>query len=184
MKVAKDVKDQAYTATIGDLVLRDRGREAELITYPTPTCPTCKDAEGSYPIVFPEGETVERQGNYIVTFVPGTLFVDATARVGSLWITDHENLDDGTVYLAIKPTLSSGELTAETVLALSAEGKIKAACATSEEELKFAVPQRVELRDPTGVLDIDKGWIWVKVPVDLAEQAKGQPVIWTVTIDR
>lgn len=158
----------AYTATIGDLVLRDRGREAELITYPTPTCPTYADAEGTY----------------IVTFVPGTLYVDATARVGSLWITDHENLDDGTVYLAIKPTLSNGELTADTVVALAAENKIKAAWATNEEDLKSAVPQPVELRDPTGELDLEKGWIWVKVPVDLGEQAKGRPVIWTVTIDR
>ena len=50
--------------------------------------------------------------------------------------------------------------------------------------LKFAVPQPVELRDPEGRLDIEKGWIWVKVPVSLSEQAKGRPVIWTVTIDR
>ena len=50
--------------------------------------------------------------------------------------------------------------------------------------LKFAVQQPVELRDPEGRLDIENGWIWVKVPVNLSEQAKGRPVIWTVTIDR
>ena len=179
-----DAPQPEYTATIGDLVLRDRGREAELISYPTPTCPSYVNAEGEYEISFPGVTGVVTQGNYVVSFVPGTLYVDALPRVGSLWITDHENLDDGNVYLAFKPTLSSGELTAENVLGLASEGKIKVAWALTEEALKSAVPTVVPLRDPTGELDLDKGWIWVQVPVDLETLESGKPILWAITIDR
>ena len=175
-----------YTVTVGDLALRDRGHEAELIKYPAPTCPTFPaDGEtiGEYPIVFDEAETVREQGNYVVTFVPGTLFIEETARVGALWIVDHEDCDSENTYLAFKPTLSSGDLDAETVVGLAEAHKIKVAYATDEEALKSAVPTAVELRDQTGVLDVDKGWIWVKVPVVLNDLATG-PILWKVMIDR
>lgn len=186
----------AYTATVGQLALRDRGHEAELIAYPAPTCPTFPaggETIGQYPIVFNAAETVREQGNYVVTFAPGTLFIDETARVASLWITDHRSLGAGTnaVALAFKPTLSSGELTAEAVRDLAAANKILVARAYDEEALKSAVPKPVELLDPNGELDIDKGWIWVKVPVDLNEMANGEsvfksgvPMIWKISILR
>lgn len=175
-----------YTVTVGDLALRDRGHEAELIKYPAPTCPTFPaDGEtiGEYPIVFDATQTVREQGNYVVTFVPGTLFIEETARVGSLWIVDHEDCDSENTYLAFKPTLSTGDLDAETVVGLAEAHKIKVAYATDEESLKSAVPTAVELRDQTGALDVDKGWIWVKVPVSLNDLASG-PILWKITIDR
>lgn len=140
---------------------------------------------GEYVVYFAvdAAKTVREQGNYVVTFVPGTLFIDETSRVGSLWIVDHEDCDAENVYLAFKPTLSSGEMSAETVVGLAEAGKIKVAYATDEESLKMAVPTEVELRDSTGELDIDKGWIWVKVPVDINNLEFG-PILWKVTIDR
>ena len=177
----------AYTATVGQLALRDRGHEAELITYPAPTCPTFPaggETIGQYPIVFNAAETVREQGNYVVTFAPGTLFIDETARVASLWIVDHENCDDGSFYLAFKPTLSSGELAAGDVVALAEAGKIKVAFATDEDSLKSAEPFAVELRDPTGALDIDKGWIWVKVSQPIGGDNPPALLLWQVTIDR
>ena len=55
-----------YTATIGEVV---PGNE---IVHDTPTCPTYENAVGEYPI---EVTGVVTQGNYVVSYEPGTLHI-------------------------------------------------------------------------------------------------------------
>lgn len=58
---------------------------------------------GEYPIEFMGIQNVITQGNYEVTYVPGTLHVvDRPSAIG-LWITDHADAGDGLVHLQFEP---------------------------------------------------------------------------------
>ena len=178
-----------YTATVtGDFAACDVGHEYELIRWDaisTTNFADCVKAAGTYAgVIVPTG--VATQGNYAVTFVPGTLIVTAKPVVYSLWITDHADAGDGKAHLAFWPTLSAGELTAEMVRAWGRDGALWVKCAPSEAELATAPRQPiVELRNDTGTQDLKKGWVWitVRVPDGVGGDVDGAGLAWKIILD-
>ncbi len=128
--------------------------------------------------IIPSGETT--QGNYTVTYVPGTLSV-VDKKIVSLWITDHADAGDGYIYLAFKPTLNAGELNAAFISGLATANHICVSSGATEADAKKATPVPVVLRDPNQPLDAN-GWVWVKVPMPETLSAAGAGPVWLITI--
>ncbi len=168
----------AYTAQVSGLIADDLDRVDELIAY-TLSCPTYEDAVGSYPILA-AGEA--NQGNYHVTYIPGTLTVEAHQRVVSLWIVDHADAGAGRVHLAFKPTLNGGTLSAAFLKELETAGAIKVKCAATEAELVNAeLRSIVSLRDGTGTQHLGRGWIWITV--DVPDDGTGPERLWKIVVE-
>ena len=172
----------AFTAQIDDLpVEADNLRKDELIVYDTPlTCTNDGTVAGVYPdVIVVTG--VATQGNYAVTYVPGTLHVEERQRVTGLWIVDHADAGRGKVHLAFAPTLNGGTLTSDTIAGMS----ISVKCAATVSGLGDATPIAAELRDGTGTQDIGRGWVWitVDVPDGLDEAQSGVNLFWKVQVE-
>ena len=103
-----DPKPETYTAKTGELACdEDEAKKDELIDQHTEHLDvpdyTPSSPVGVYDIVFTNLPTVITQGNYEVTYIPGTLHVEAKPRVLSLWITDHADAGNGMVHLQFEP---------------------------------------------------------------------------------
>ena len=101
------------------------------------------------------------------------------ANVTSVEIVDHCDAGGGKIHLAFKLTTLE-PLTAEYVRSLAANGRIKVVAGGSESALATAVPFVVPLRDPTGALDVDKGWIWITIDPGAGAV---RPSHWKAVID-
>ena len=99
-------------------------------------------------------------------------------EVTGIDIVDHVDAGGGRIHLALK-LLTSGALTAAYVKELAEAGRLQVVSGTSEAELETATPVAVSLRDPTGVLDVEKGWVWVTI--DPAGHSK-RPLYWKAVI--
>ncbi len=168
-----------YTAIVTGLLESEKDRVNELISYSL-TCPTFEDAVGTYPIIA-GGE--ENQGNYHVTYIPGTLTMVERQRVVSLWIVDHADAGAGRVHLAFKPTLNAGTLSAEFLKELETAGAIKVKCAATEKALESAPLKPIfSLRDGTGTQHLDRGWIWITVNVPDDATDNGPERLWKIVV--
>jgi len=160
--------DPALTVTVTGLVGSDT------VTNAISRAPG--EAYGDYAIT-PTGDA--RQGNYAVTYEPGTLTITHEG-VKSLWICDHEDAGANKIYLAFKPERTQGEVTAEFVKRLDADNRIQVAYATTEAGLAKATPQVVHLRDATAQLGLKQGWVWVTV--DVTGHLDATLLLWQVLI--
>lgn len=168
----------SYTAIVTGLLESEKARVDELISYSL-TCPTFEDVVGTYPILA-AGE--ENQGNYHVTYIPGTLTMVERQRVISLWIVDHADAGAGRVHLAFKPTLNAGTLSAAFLKELETAGAIKVKCAATEKALESApLKPIVSLRDGTGTQHLDRGWIWITV--DVPDNGTGPDRLWKIVVE-
>ena len=93
-------------------------------------------------------------------------------------IVDHVDAGGGRIHLAFKPQIA-GTLTAEGVRDLAASGRLQVVSATTESALETAQPIVVPLRDPSGQLDLDKGWIWVTIDPSVNP---ARPLLWKIVI--
>ena len=171
-----------YTAVIGEVV------PGNVIDYDEPTSPTYEGAKGEYPIQV-TGE--ELQGNYRVTYEPGTLYV---IELGvALWIVDHEERDDGRCYLAFEPQIKEGQNFLAWLRYARDRGHVYVKygrtwkeCDECEPIQAFAREHRKETgayyRDcGDGERDAAKGWMWIQV--DLPRTTVLPLGYWRVYID-
>ena len=93
-------------------------------------------------------------------------------------IVDHVDAGGGRIHLAFKPQ-TTGVLTADVVKDLAAAGRLQVVYATSEAALETAQSVVVPLRDPSGQLDLDKGWIWVTIDPSVNP---ARPLLWKIVV--
>ncbi len=171
-----------YTAVTGEVV------PGNVIDYDKPTSPTYEGAKGEYPIQV-TGE--ELQGNYRVTYEPGTLYVIDLGV--ALWIVDHEERDDGRCYLAFEPQIREGQNFLAWLRYARDRGHVYVKYGRTWKECDECEPIRAyarEHRKETGAYyrdcgdgerDAAKGWMWIQV--DLPRTTVLPLGYWRVYID-
>lgn len=141
---------------------------------------------------FSDGSTClwspEEAGVYAFTHAPGdgTLYSKATyvvmpGPVTALWITDHFDAGAGFVHLAFQP-LFGGTVVKGEVLGLWCEAnksRFQAVSGSTHQNIESATPIPIAPRAGKWNQDLDKGWLWVTVPVGTVDPDR----YWKLRID-
>lgn len=112
--------------------------------------------------------------------------VDVTPT--ALWITDHEDMGNGTVNLAFQPSFEYTVNLPDWVRFCRTNNLFMCATALTEAGIKSATPFHVDLRErDQGMADLaTKGWVWVTVPdIWPTTEQPSDPThrLWSVVID-
>lgn len=127
-------------------------------------------------------------GMYAFTHAPGddTLYSKATyvvmpGPVTALWITDHFDAGAGFVHLAFQP-LFGGTVVKGEALGLWCEAnksRFQAVSGSTHQNIESATPIPIAPRAGKWNQDLDKGWLWVTVPVGTVDPDR----YWKLRID-